>query len=47
MSDIAPGKWIDVCFPERQKQEVFAATSKDGFTVVWKQMRSTLITLRY
>jgi hypothetical protein len=25
-----------ICFPERQKQEVFAATSKDGFTVVRK-----------
>ena len=45
-SSLVAHKAGDVCFPERQKQEVFAATSKDGFTVVWKQMRSTLITLR-
>jgi len=25
---------LSFCFPERQKQEVFVATSRDGFTVV-------------
>jgi hypothetical protein len=29
-------KWRDVCFPERQKQEVFVAASRDGFTAVRK-----------
>jgi hypothetical protein len=29
-------KWSDVGFPKRQKQDVFAAASKDGFTAVRK-----------
>ena len=33
---VAPRKWSDVCFPERQKQEVFVAASRDGFTAIRK-----------
>ena len=32
----AHGKWIDVCFPEREKHEVFPAAATDGFTAVRK-----------
>jgi hypothetical protein len=35
-SSLVAHKAGDVCFPERQKQEVFAAASRDGFTAIRK-----------